>query len=249
MQKEVSKLQWFEISHQKNSQKQSYNRSKEGTSGQVWADHFVKCQIIAILWDCSQSPPKEYKCICGKIYKTSHGLKNHKNIHHNNNQTTPQKQSQSQAQTQTSGPLPVSIPIATQTQSSTPVQTQTTQTTSVQTNTTIIGKSPVINGQTLSPVTKESILATFVRCRPIQTLPTNGTATGVQTRIDGLPLMLTLQTDDSKNTESDSVTNDKKILINGSGVKKCPAIAAPTLQQHLLSPLVGKSTISVTKIL
>ena len=200
-----------------------------------------------------RNPPKEYKCDadkCGKVYKTSHGLKNHKNNHHNNNPSTHPKQSQSQAQTQTSGPLPLSIPMATQTtQSSTSVQTtQTTQTTSVQTTATIISKSPVINGQTLSPATKESILATFVRCRPLQTLPTSGAT--VQSRIDGLPLMLTLQTDnESKNTESDSVITEKKILINGSPMKKCPAIAAPTLQQHLLSPIVGKPTISVTKIM
>ena len=63
--------------------------------------------------------------------------------------------------------------------------------------------------------------------------------------------MLTLQTDkDNKGSESDSVSNEKKVLVNGNPLKKCPAIAAPTLQQHLLSPIIGKQTqISVTKIM
>ncbi|CAG2169287.1 unnamed protein product, partial [Oppiella nova] len=73
----------------------------------------------------SQPAPKEYKCgDCGKVYKTSHGLKHHRNTHHSNMLT------KTQAQTQTQGQL--------STQLSPTVQTQTTQTSSsVQTTTTL----------------------------------------------------------------------------------------------------------------
>ncbi|XP_054161702.1 uncharacterized protein LOC128959722 [Oppia nitens] len=209
----------------------------------------------------STASHKEYKCdFCSKIYKTSHGLKHHKKVHHSNIETTnsstttttittstscnnTNSSTKTQAQTQTSGQLPIQISV--------PIQTQTTQSTqtttsSVQTNTTLIGKTPITN-QTLSQAAKEGIIATFVRCRPLQSL----TVSGGQSRLDALPVMLKLQTDiDNKiNTELDLVTKPLgKKSSNDSNIK-CPAIAAPTLQQHLLNPIIGKPAISVTKIL
>ncbi|CAG2119512.1 unnamed protein product [Medioppia subpectinata] len=178
----------------------------------------------------SQTAPKEYKCAdCSKVYKTSHGLKHHRNTHHSNIQTVPK--TQTQAQTQTLSQLSAHL--------SPTVQTQTTQTSSsVQTTATFIGKSALISGQSA-----KDMLATIVRCRP---------ASGVPTRADAMPVMLTLQPEsDSKVSEIKSSSKDDKKAVNNNNENgvKCPAIAAPTLQQHLLSPIVGKPAISVTKIL
>jgi hypothetical protein len=152
-------------------------------------------------------PAKVYKCqICGKNYKTSHGLKNHNNSHHNNNTN----QQQTQTQTQTS--------------------------TQAQTNSGTINKT-VITSNCLSPASKESILATFVRMKSIPS------QSGVQLNrngMDPIPVMLTLQTDNENKLDSDSVSNDDNQGLNNDVIRKCPVIAAPTLQQHLLSPIVTK---------
>lgn len=157
-----------------------------------------------------------YKCHCGKNYKTSHGLKNHTNLHHNKNQTQ-----------------------SSQTQTQLPVQIQTEKVTKTDQSTTT-------NNSPLQANTKESILATFVRMKAssIQSntlSPTSPTANVVslnRNTLDGLPLVLTLQTDKSNKFTGSTVTLKANEISETE--KKFPVIAAPTLQQHLLSPIITK---------
>ncbi|RWS15126.1 hypothetical protein B4U79_08325 [Dinothrombium tinctorium] len=140
---------------------------------------------------------KIYKCHCGKVYKTPHGLKNHCTTQHPN-----------QAK-------------------NSPV---------------VVRSNPNVK------MGKDSVLATFVRMKSMPSTAIN--APSSQATVQGLPLLITAQSEvmikkepeasavkDEINSVKQANVESKEIVTN----KNCPVIKAPTLQQHLLSPIVTKA--------
>ncbi|RWS26676.1 juxtaposed with another zinc finger protein 1-like protein [Leptotrombidium deliense] len=147
--------------------------------------------------DNFSSTTKVYKCHCGKIYKTQHGLNNHcKNQHAGTVQATH-------------------------------------ATTIIRSNTTNVKTG------------KDSVLATFVR---MKSMPSTAINTSSAQTVQGLPLIITAQSDvtikrepvEGMKNESSFVSREKDLVAMVTN-SNCPVIKAPTLQQHLLSPIIVKA--------
>ncbi|KAI1280390.1 Juxtaposed with another zinc finger protein 1 [Halotydeus destructor] len=147
---------------------------------------------------------KEFKCHCGKIYKTAHGLRQHNLTH---------QQQEAKAAIVALTPEP---------------NISSTATTNAASSTTPLVQS--LKG-------KDGVLASFVRMKAQAAAQSNKAANNS----NGTPLTdgSILKSAITGNTSNYIVKNMANVSEKEATVKSCPNVTAPTLQQHLLSPVVN----------
>lgn len=221
-------------------------------------------------------PRKVYRCEhCTKIYKTSHGLKNHVKLNHGLNKTQPEMINSLVAKTDSEfrPPLPSSIQIdelsitdnkkgslnnKNELLSPTMAAAAFTAVTTMATN----GNSDSNVG---SPTVKES-LNNIIRLKNSQqqqqqqqlSLNLNGASIGsikmMKPMVGGLPKQQQQISPPAVTLASIPVTGNSSTVASANGINNdnsssseqepkfapLPMLAAPTLQQHLLSPIVPK---------
>ncbi|KAI7695641.1 hypothetical protein SSS_07261 [Sarcoptes scabiei] len=173
---------------------------------------------------------KKYKCFCGKSYKTSHGLKNHSNIHHSDQMNVVSNQSlvrdnsndvKEAIESMIGRPDSVG---AMQSLAANNHQTNL-KTSSIQQQ--IISMASNNVNPNMNHVKTEPVVATNLHNKKSGTIFAEIVPEfSVNVEVSSEP-----KKSQSSHNQSTNVSNNSCNL---------PAISAPTLQQHLLSPIIPK---------